>query len=80
MDRHAAKRLTDLNLFERTVAVGLVANTLQTTHGKNITYAEIAEKAGVAKQVAKDAVKVIVEAYGEAMEIKETEGRYVWQD
>ena len=80
MDRHAAKRLTDLNLFERTVVVGLVANTLQTTHGKNITYAEIAEKAGVAKQVAKDAVKVIVEAYGEAMEIKETEGRYVWQD
>ena len=80
MDRHAAKRLTDLNLFERTVVVGLVVNTLQTTHGKNITYAEIAEKAGVAKQVAKDAVKVIVEAYGEAMEIKETEGRYVWQD
>ena len=80
MDRHAAKRLTDLNLFERTVVVGLVANTLQTTHGKNITYAEIAERAGVMKQVAKDAVKVIVEAYGEAMEIKETEGRYVWQD
>lgn len=80
MDRHAAKRLTDLNLFERTVVVGLVANTLQMTHGKNITYAEIAEKAGVSKQVAKDAVKVIVEAYGEAMEIKETEGRYVWQD
>ena len=80
MVRHAAKRLTDLNLFERTVVVGLVANTLQTTHGKNITYAEIAEKAGVAKQVAEDAVKVIVEAYGEAMEIKETEGRYVWQD
>ena len=80
MDRHAAKRLTDLNLFERTVVVGFVANILQTTHGKNITYAEIAEKVGVAKQVAKDAVKVIVEAYGEAMEIKETEGRYVWQD
>ena len=80
MDRHAAKRLTDMNLFERTVVVGLVANILQATHGKNITYAEIAEIAGVAKQVAKDAVKVIDEAYGEAMEIKETEGRYVWQD
>ena len=80
MDRYAAKRLTDLNLFERTVVVGLVANILQTTHGKNITYAEIAERAGVTKQVAKDAVKVIVEAGKEAIEIKETEGRYVWQD
>ena len=80
MDRHAAKRLTDMNLFERTVVVGLVANILQTTHGKNITYAEIAEKAGVAKQVAKDAVNVIVEAGKEVIEIKETEGRYVWQD
>lgn len=80
MDRHAAKRLTDLNLFERTVAVGFVANILQASHGKNITYAEIAEKVGIAKQVAKDAVKVIVEAGKEAIEIKETEGRYVWQD
>ena len=80
MDRHAAKRLTDLNLFERTVVVGFVANILQTTHGNNITYAEIAEKVGVAKQVIKDAVKVIVEVGKEAMEIKETEGRYVWQD
>ena len=80
MDRHTAKRLTDMNLFERTVVVGLVANTLQTTHGKNITYAEIAEKAGVAKQVAKDAVKIFVKRFKVPVYIKETEGRYVWQD
>lgn len=80
MDRHAAKRLTDLNLFERTVVVGLVANILQTTHGKNITYAEIAEKAGVEKQVAKDAVKVFTKVFKVPVYIKETEGRYVWQD
>ena len=80
MDRHAAKRLTDLNLFERTVAVGLVANILQKTYGAYITYEEIAERAGVTKQVAKDAVKVFTKVFKVPVYIKETEGRYVWQD
>ena len=80
MDRHAAKRLTDLNLFERTFVVGHVADILQKTHGAYITYEEIAERAGVTKQVAKDAVKVFTKVFKVPVYIKETEGRYVWQD
>lgn len=80
MDRHAAKRLTDLSFFDRLVVVRLVADILQKTHGAYITYEEIAERAGVTKQVAKDAVKVFVKRFKVPVYIKETEGRYVWQD
>ena len=62
MIRHEAERLDDLSLIVRMGVVGHAARILQSAHGKSITYKEIAEKAGVSKQVAKDAVKVIVEA------------------
>ena len=63
MNRHTAERLDDLNLSIKTCVIGHVVNILRSSRGKHITYEEIANKAQISDQVARDAVEVISEAY-----------------